>query len=184
MPATINYPLLDAARAGDQQAIEQMLTEYQPTVTKFARKYCATPEDVEDAVQETLWIASQKVGTLRVTSAFLSWLFQVVRNECLRLIRLYKTGSVLPPDTPLERAAREPEHYLLLKHEVVSALSQLPAHYREVVLLRDVEDLTAPEVAALLGISIDAVKARLQRARSLLRTHLQHWNNDDSHQSI
>ena len=175
MPAIINHPLLAAAQTGDKQAIEQLLVEYQPTVTKFARKYCASPEDVEDAVQETLWIASQKVGALRVTSAFISWLFRVVRNECLRLIRLYRAGEPLP-DTALDRTAREPEQYLLLKQEVINALSQLPAHYREVLLLRDVEDLTAPEVAALLGITVEAVKARLQRARNLLRSQLQHWN--------
>jgi RNA polymerase sigma factor (sigma-70 family) len=177
MRATINHPLLTAARAGDQQAIEQLLIEYQPTVTKFALKYCASPEDVEDAVQETLWIASRKVGVWRVSSAFLSWLFRVVRNECLRLVRLYRSGSEPLPDTALDRAGREPEQYLLLKQDVISALSQLPTHYREVLLLRDVEELTAPEVAAMLGISMDAVKARLKQALTLLRDHLQHWSS-------
>src|SRR4051794_20614683 len=78
--------LITAACEGDPDAIEQLLLYYHPTITRFARKYCATPEDVEDAVQETLWITSQKIGTLRVTSAFVSWVFRVVQRECYRLL--------------------------------------------------------------------------------------------------
>ncbi|QBD77262.1 hypothetical protein EPA93_15180 [Ktedonosporobacter rubrisoli] len=54
--------LIPDAVDGDPAAIEQLLGKYHPSVTRFARKFCATPEDVEDAVQETLWIAAQRIG--------------------------------------------------------------------------------------------------------------------------
>lgn len=67
------YPeLIESAWQGDTEAIEQLLLQYQPALTRFAYKYCATPEDVEDAVQETLWIVYQKISSLRSTSAFVS----------------------------------------------------------------------------------------------------------------
>ncbi len=79
--------LVESARAGDAAAIQALIVRYQPDVAKFARTVCATPEDAEDAVQEALWIAVQRLGTLRVASAFTSWLFQVVKHECFRLLR-------------------------------------------------------------------------------------------------
>ena len=95
MNATPNVPLIDAAISGQADSVEAMLIHYQPTISRFARKYCATPEDVEDAVQETLWIAAQKIGSLRVSSAFVSWLFKVVRNQCFRLLRITRREEPL-----------------------------------------------------------------------------------------
>ena len=66
MLKTIPQTLIIAAQNGDSEAINELLTRCQPDLQHFARKVCVTPEDVEDAVQETLWIVSQKIGTLRV----------------------------------------------------------------------------------------------------------------------
>ncbi len=169
MRTTLDPVLVEAARQGDPAALETLLATYQPTVTRFAKKYCATPEDVEDAVQETLWVAAQKIGTLRVSAAFLSFVFRIVRHQCYALLH---AGEA-------QRAAlmyiRIPEHDLLLRRDVMTALADLPPNLREVLIMRDVEDLTAPQVAEALQLTIATVKSRLHRARALMRESLKAW---------
>jgi RNA polymerase sigma factor (sigma-70 family) len=167
--------LIDSARQGNTEAIEQLLMQCQPAVTKFARKYCVTPEDVEDAVQETLWIASQKIGSLRVSAAFVGWLFRVVRNRCYRLLHYTRHEIALDNEDLLDDIEPDTEQYCLLKQEVISALASLPPLYRQIVIMRDLEEMTAPEVAATLGLTIETVKSRLHRGRNLLRVSLAHW---------
>jgi RNA polymerase sigma factor (sigma-70 family) len=166
--------LIEAARQGDTQALETILLHYQPAVTRFARKYCATPQDVEDAVQETLWVASRKIGALRVSTRFVAWLFRIVRNQCYQLLRGGRDDTDLPDlEDRLISSEADPAQYTLLQQDVIRALSLLPASYREVILLRDVQELTAPQTAEHLHITVEAVKARLHRARAMLREMLE-----------
>jgi RNA polymerase sigma factor (sigma-70 family) len=177
MKAQLDHDILEAARAGDTEAISTLLIEYHPTITRFARKFCATPEDIEDAVQETLWIAYQKVGTLRVASAFVSWLFRVVRHECFRLLRLKEREETLDFSLDIRSIEGDPEQCTLLGTDITAAIAAMPAIYRQVLIMRDIEERTAPEVAAALGVSIETVKSRLHRGRNMLRQSLQHWRD-------
>jgi RNA polymerase sigma factor (sigma-70 family) len=176
----LELDLIESASQGDTEAIETLLLQYQPSLIRFARKYCATPEDVEDAVQETLWIVYQKINTLRSASAFLSWVFQIVRNHCYRLLHgKYQDDEALASVrlNDLDAAAVEidPELYAALKHDVVTAIAHLPADYRQILIMRDLEGFTAPEVAQHLGLTLETVKSRLHRARNLLRESLATW---------
>ncbi|BFV60373.1 hypothetical protein KCMC57_up54770 [Kitasatospora sp. CMC57] len=76
--------LIEAAQAGDVASLTAVVTESQPHVRKFARSLCASPQDAEDAAQEALIILYRKIGSLRATGALASWVFRIVRNECLR----------------------------------------------------------------------------------------------------
>jgi RNA polymerase sigma factor (sigma-70 family) len=167
--------LIDAAITGQADSVEELLIHYQPTISRFARKYCATPEDVEDAVQETLWIASQKIGTLRVSSALVSWLFKVVRNYCYRLLRIKRREEPLEGSARLAEAEDDGELQIALRRDIAEAVARLPSTYRQVLIMRDIEDMTAPQVAAALGITVETVKARLHRARASLREALAGW---------
>jgi RNA polymerase sigma factor (sigma-70 family) len=168
--------LIAAACEGDAEAIAQVLQQCHPTITRFARQYCATPEDVEDAVQETLWIASQKIGSLRVASAFVSWLFRIVRHQCYRFLHLKQHEESVDDFSQVDLMEADPEQLALLKQDISRALAQLPVTYRQVLILRDIEELTGPEVALTLDITVETVKSRLHHARHLLRTALQAWN--------
>ena len=165
---------IQAAVNGDAAAIEGLITTCQPDLLKFARRVCATPEDAEDAVQETLWTISQKIGTLRMLTAFVGWAARIVRHECYRLLKYARGETLLDPeiDFPDED---DPDLRSALHHDVTTALTELPFIYRQVILMRDVEERTAPEVAAILGISTEAVKSRLHRARTILRAQLKQW---------
>lgn len=168
--AAISPNLFEAARLGDPQAIASLLETAQPDIRRYARATCRSAADVEDATQETLWILFRHVGTIRSLLAFSAWLFSVVRRECLRLAR--RAGLVPTVDESEAEAALLLRPEADLRLDVAAAFEALPPHYRDVALMRDVKEMTIDEIAAALGATRQTVKARLHRARALMREYL------------
>ena len=168
--AAISSSLFEAARLGDPQAIASLLETAQPDIRRYARATCRSSADAEDATQEAMWILFRHVGTIRSLVALSAWLFSVVRRECRRLARKAGLGPSIDD--------REAEALLLsrseadLRLDVAAAFEALPAHYRDVALMRDVKEMTIDEIAAALGASRQTVKARLHRALALMREYL------------
>lgn len=158
-----------AAIDGDRAAMERLLSLWQPDIRRYAQRHCLI-SDIDDAVQETLWTLSRRLPSVKKLAALSSWLFKTVQRQCRRLSR--KAFAFDPFDE--ERL----EHWLAahssdeLRLELVNALESLPADYRQVILLRDFEQLTIGEIAAQLGLSSAATKSRLRRARLLAREYL------------
>lgn len=177
MPPRFDAALIEAARGGDRGAILALLEATQPDIRRYARRSCSTLEDADDAVQETLWLLYRKVGALRAIGSLSGWLLAVVRRHCLRLASRALGRS---RDVGLDDAESDPLHAERfatwpldeLRSDVSRAIESLPPHYREVVLLRDIEEMTVDEIGGVLSISREAVKGRLHRARSLLREYL------------
>jgi RNA polymerase sigma-70 factor (ECF subfamily) len=169
-PSVVSPALFDAARAGDPAAIVAVLDRAQPDVRRYARVACRTSGEAEDAAQEALSLLFRRVGTIRSLAAFSGWLFAVVRRECLRLARRAGLVQPLADDDAERRVAALGDAELRL--DLANAIEALPAHYREVVLLRDVRELSVGEIAAELRTTRETVKARLHRARVLLREYL------------
>lgn len=169
MALTGTEPVLVAAHAGDPVALEQLLRLCRPDVRRYAQRHCLI-SDVDDAVQESLLLLARRVHQVRVLAAFSGWLIRVVQRECRRL------GRVALRYDPYDEAALEQWLSVRstdsLRIELVQALQSLPAHYREVILLRDFEELSIAEMAARLVLTPAAVKSRLHRARELAREHL------------
>ncbi|PIF76615.1 RNA polymerase sigma factor (sigma-70 family) [Variovorax sp. 54] len=161
--------LILAAQTGDPVAIEGLLAACQTDARRYARRHCQA-SDVDDAVQESLLVVARRVRGLQAAAAFSSWLFTVIRRECLRLQRAMFRHDALDEDV-VERqlAARSDD---ALRIDLANALESLPAHYREVVLLRDFEELTIAEIAERFNEPTGAVKSRLHRARLLVREYL------------
>ncbi len=135
----------------------------------YARRHCKI-DDVDDAVQETLLIVSRKVHGLKALAAFSSWMFVVVKRECQRLSRaMSKTESLEENVTKTCLLYRDDTS---LRIDLAAALESLPAHYLEVILLRDFEELTIGEMAERLQDTTAAIKSRLHRARELVREYL------------
>lgn len=164
-------PLIEAAARGDAGAVSQLLSVCQPDLQRFARRTCSSTEDAEDAVQIALWQLYRKVGALRTVATFATWMFRIVERECYRLYRgrskAEDLDALAQPDMPVAPALPTD-----LRMDLVRAMERLSPAYREVLLLRDVHELTAPEVAAQLGLSLEAVKSRLHRARAQVREQL------------
>ena len=165
---------LTAAQAGDLAALDRLITAHRQGVYRYGLHVCRTTEDAEDAVQETLWAATRALRTFRGTaSSIASWLFTIVRRECLRLLEGHRKSPGGAEDAVDEVV--DPEDAIALRQRVellAGALADLDPFHRQVVLLRDIQELSAPEAAEQLGISIDALKSRLHRARVNLRDHV------------
>ena len=165
-PAAERLALVRSARDGDAAALERLITVCQPDARRYADRHCR-PSDVDDAVQEVLIIVLRRLRTLRVAEAFAGWLAAVVERECRRFGRL--VGRTSQDDGA---AALVPRDDAELRMDLAAALESLPAHYREIVLLRDFEELTIAEIVERLGEPAGAVKSRLHRARALVRDYL------------
>jgi RNA polymerase sigma-70 factor (ECF subfamily) len=176
--------LLTAARAGDRSALEALLVRYQPTVYGFGMKMCRDPEDAKDILQDTLLAMARSVRDFRGASSLSTWLYSIARSFCIKKRRHGRSVAAEPLSSPaggeadaakVAHPGRGPEEEIGSR-EIEAALAQamagLAPPYREVLVLRDIEGLRAPEVAEILGLTTEAVKSRLHRARLALRHSL------------
>ena len=160
---------LEAARAGDRPALERVLSRSRQDLRRYAEHHCVV-NDAEDAVQEALFTASRRLMDLRQLECFASWLFRIVKRECNRMKRGLRTFMHEPiTDDIADTCVLE---HRGLARDLAAAMESLPAHYREIVLLRDLEGLSIEELSERLGLTREAAKARLHRARSLAREYL------------
>lgn len=166
--------LVAAAQDGDEASIAALVSGAHPHVRRFAFSLCASSQDAEDAAQEAMIILIRKIGTLRAAGALASWMFQIVRHECLRRARaLYRRSEPI-----VETAASSPEDEVLGRLElerVAAAIASLPLDQRRVLIRRDVQGLPGSSVATSLGLSTPAMKSRLHRARAAVRAELNEW---------
>ena len=161
--------LILAAQTGDPAAIGRLLTVCQADARRYAYRHCQA-SDVDDAVQESLLVISRKVKGLKAAAAFSSWLFTVIKRECRKLERMMFKTEPLAEDIAEALIHHRTDNDLRM--DLAAALESLPAHYLEVVLLRDFEELTISEIAERLGERDGTIKSRLHRARELVREYM------------
>jgi RNA polymerase sigma factor (sigma-70 family) len=161
---------VSAAQQGDPHAISVLVSGSHAHVQRFARTLCSTPEDAEDAAQEALIVLYRKIGTLRATAALGSWMFQIVRNECIRRSRL--TLRIPSSAEVVELSAEDAALARLEMERIVGSIAALPAEQRAVLVLRDIQGLSGAATAHALGLSRAAMKSRLHRGREALRSEL------------
>jgi RNA polymerase sigma factor (sigma-70 family) len=162
--------VVSAAQLGDPRAIETLVSGSHEHVQRFARTLCSTPEDAEDAAQEALIVLYRKIGTLRATAALASWMFQIVRNECIRRSRLTFSRPVV--GEMVESSAEDAALARLELERIVDSIAGLPPEQRAVLVLRDIQGLSGAATAQALGLSRAAMKSRLHRGRETLRSRL------------
>lgn len=173
--------LLDAARRGDRAALEKLLERHQRRVYRFGLKMCRDPEDAKDVLQDTLLAVARGVRDFRGASSVSTWLYTIARSFCIKKRRRSKFAPESEESIESDSAGevrqiadpgRAPDESLAgrqIEAALEGAIGGLEPMYREVLILRDVEGLTAPEVAEVLGLSVEAVKSRLHRARVAVR---------------
>jgi RNA polymerase sigma-70 factor (ECF subfamily) len=180
LATTRESELLEAARGGDARALEALLESHEPRLYRFARRLCRHHEDAEDVLQESLLSAARGLSGFRGASSLSTWLFAIARSHCIKKRRRSRFAPVeVSLDASEESVAHEhpdpgpgPDenlHARRLEAALEDAIAALDRKYREVFVLRDVEGLTAPEVAKVTGLSIAAIKSRLHRARARVR---------------
>lgn len=173
--------LLDAAVRGDRTAIEALLARHQAQVYRFGLRMCRDPDLAQDVLQSTLLAAARGLRDFRGGASLSTWLYAIARSFCGKLRRKTSIAQqrlgTLGGDE-MKRAvdpAARPDEALETKEvrqAIEEAIAALEPMYREVFVLRDLEGLTAAEVAEVVGASEQAVKSRLHRARMAVRAHV------------
>src|SRR5512142_127980 len=185
-PASDELALVEAARAGDIGAFEELVKRYDRNVFRIAQHITQNREDAEDVVQEAFLKAYGNLGQFQGQSKFYTWLVRIAVNEALMKLRRRRPERMVSLDedvkTEEDSMPREiadwtpnPEQQYTqgeLKDILSRTIHGLPASFRTVFVLRDVEGLSTEETAEALGLSIPAVKSRLLRARLQLRERL------------
>lgn len=172
--------LLAAARAGDQAALRELLTRAAAPAWRWSNGFCRDTDDAADLVQDVLHTLLRSLDDFRGDSSLSTWTFVVARRACARRRRRGRRES--PLDAPAyahlrDRADTAPGPALRLERRELAArleaaIGALPEAQRSVLVLRDVEGLSANEVGEALGLGVRAVKSRLHRARLVLREQL------------
>lgn len=176
--------LIADAKAGDARALDALVTRYEPLVYRFGYRLTGNADDAAEVAQETLIAMTRALKTFRGDSALTTWLYTVARRLAIRKHR--QRAARRSRETSLEgvdagyrdtlpAGGPSPEASAAARETAAAidrALAALKPAQRDVVVLRDMEGLTAPEVAKILRIGVRAVKSRLHRARLALRAIL------------
>ena len=190
-------PSLDELRAGDERAYERLVTVFSPWMKRVARKYVQSAGLAEDIVQETWLAVLRELDTFQGRSSLRTWIFQILVNQAKSAGRRERRVIAMDPlnqrvEGPwasgwlfigLALAVPQPED-LIIGNEAVrtilAAIAGLPPRDAQIIALRGIEGLSAPEAAERLGISNGNQRVLLHRARVRLRALLSPCVKDQS----
>jgi RNA polymerase sigma-70 factor, ECF subfamily len=188
-PTRPDAALVAGLRANDPQALETVIREYGGRMLATARRFVGSDEDAKDVTQSAFLAALRALDGFTGSAQLSTWLHRIVVNAALMKLRSRRRrpeGSIedlLPrfaedghwaePQSHWETSVDAQIDRRRTRAVVRAAIERLPAAYRSVLLLRDIEERDTDETAALLGLKPNAVRTRLHRARQALRTLLQ-----------
>jgi len=182
--------LILVARKGDNAAFTELVRRYESTVYRFSYKICRDSDKAAETLQDTFVNVFRKLGSFDGKSKFTTWLYAIVTNNCLMKHRKRK-GELLEQsleaydhapgqfgpghakelvsvqETPAEAVISKEMREILER-----AILRLPKDYRVVFVMRDIEGESNEDTARALGLSVEATKSRLRRARAFLREQL------------
>lgn len=175
--------LIARARAGDESAFAQLVTEHAARVYGALRRFGLDSQEADEVAQEVFLRAWRGLARFEQRSRFSTWLYRIAFNEAQRRLarRLPAAASGRPGDADAIAALPDaisagPQSRTLdreLEQMLQEALAQLPAELRAAVVLRDIEGLSTEEAAAVAGVRQAAFKSRLHRGRMQLRALLE-----------
>lgn len=175
--------LIEKAKAGDKEALAELVKMYERTIYNFAFKICRDRDRAEHIMQETFYSMIKSLHQFSGNSKLSTWLYRIVSNHCLMLARKMKARpfvSIEEDDNLYEDKYTSDWSSLPykltendeLKMILDKVIQKLAPEYRMIFLLRDVEGLSTEETAEITELSVPAVKSRLHRARAFLRKQL------------
>ena len=186
MDATEVTAVLARARQGDSEAFRTLVERHSRRAFQLAYRITGNEQDAEDVVQESFIRAYRQLGRFEARAHFGTWLHRIVVNEALMRLRTRRRKPETSIDDLLPSYLEDGHHAeqfpdwseraddLIEKEQarrtVRACIDQLPDNYREVLMLRDIEELSTEDAARLLSMTPTAVKVRLHRARQALST--------------
>ncbi len=172
--------LIEAFTCGDEFAFVSLYNRYKGAVYAFCMKMLLHREQARDTMQDTFLRVYENRERLLKTDSFRSWLFTIARNQCLNQLRRMGTQVALEPEheysPSMRREGATPIHEMEKSEQVALVnryLAALRPEYREVLVLREYQNLSYEEIAAITKSSLGAVKSRLFKARRTLASGLE-----------
>ena len=175
--------LVTALQAGDEAAFEHLVRTHAGALLRVTRRFLRSEDDARDAVQDAFLAVLRSIDSFEGGSSLSTWLHRIAINAALQKLRAQRRRPETPIENYLPQFEKDGHHAravspwpaadeLLVREEtrdhVRRAIEQVPESYRVVLLLRDIEGLDTEETARLLGLTQNAVKVRLHRARQAL----------------
>ena len=175
--------LLQRAKNGDQAAFGELVTLYEKKVYALALRMCKHPEDAAEASQEAFLAAWQGLKFFRGEASFSTWLYRLTSNACVDLLRKEQRHraaagpSLDDEEVYLDVADSAPSPHDIaekgeLKEQIEAGLRALSPEHREVLVLREMHQLSYDEIAETLSLDSGTVKSRISRGRKQLRNFL------------
>lgn len=180
--------LIERCQAGDRDAFDQLVSRYQRYVFNLVYQHLGRSDDLDDVAQEVFLRVYKFIGKYKGTASLESWIYKIVLNYCRTFARRrgvlqrvfgfttsraagdersYDVLDTLPAETYDPARAIEQRR---LAEDILGAVRALPQIYRDILIMREVNELSYEEIAQILGISLGTVKSRISRARDLVRS--------------
>ena len=169
--------LISRARGGDREAFGALVEQYRDNVYRLAYRMCGNAYDADEAAQEAFVAAWRALPNFRGDAKFSTWLYRLTTNAAIDVMRREKRHKAVgdgemvdladDADSPQETVERTEQ-----QEAVQKALATLSEEYREVLLLRYMEELDYAEIAEVLQLPSGTVKSRINRAKAALKTAL------------
>jgi RNA polymerase sigma-70 factor (ECF subfamily) len=177
--------LIERLRAGDDDAYDELVRSYGGRLLAVARRFLRSEDDARDAVQDAFLSAFRSIDRFEGNARVSTWLHRIVVNASLMKLRtrrrkpeqsidellpgFLEDGHMEAPASPWRSVEADVAERSELRELVLRSIEELPDGYRNVLMLRDIEELDTEETAEIMGITPGAVKTRLHRARQALR---------------
>jgi RNA polymerase sigma-70 factor (ECF subfamily) len=159
--------LVKRAQGGDDASFEELVRRYEHKVHSITYRMLGREEEASEALQETFLRVHRFLPKFEFKSSFYTWLYRIATNVCLTRLRRRKQPSATTPDSDTEGTSTCRSDR---REAIQQAIDKMPADYKRVVALRDLDGLSSQEISRILNMSVPAVKSRLHRGRMLLRT--------------
>lgn len=158
------------AAGGSSEALDELLqaVDDQRMANAIVRRFILNEELVDEATQDTLIAVAESIHKFRNESKFTTWLYSIARNVAIGHLRRINPDVSLDTAENSAGASRRLSSVVSERTAIQLAIEQLPSHYRDTVMLRDVERRSYEEIAEELGIELNTVRSRLARGRALL----------------
>lgn len=174
--------LVRALRQGNTQAFNRLVTSYQTKIYNLALNYVKQEEEAKDLTQDIFVTVYRSISKLRDETKFVAWLYQVAINHCRnRYKKLQRRGyfnsqSIDDEESPLQLSGNDSPEKNLEQNRTIKlvrqAIAAMPKSEKEILLLRDIQELSYDEISAILNVPLGTVKSKLNRARSALKDRL------------
>ncbi len=171
----IDINLLRACQQGDVGAFERLFQTYREPVFRLAFRFTGNRDDAEDLTQDIFLKVFERIGSFRCESSFATWLYRLAVNTCLNFKRDTKHAESLEVIDDWQEYELNPEEVcerFELQQRIEAEIATLPKALKAAFILVVLEEMPYRDVSEILGLSVDAIRMRVSRARKILREKL------------